>query len=286
MQVKDNKLSTMKAYFYKKILPIHGESETKHLFLWACQHYLKKNATEILLYQNSLYLSESELLLWLNCIKRLCAHEPIQYIFGEVEFLGLTLCVNKNVLIPRPETEEMVSLFLQKVDKNKSYKILDIGTGSACIALAVKKNLPKSQVDAIDISEEALETARQNALCNDLEIHFYKKNILQESLQDQYDYILSNPPYIPLSEKSSMAKHVVEAEPHQALFVPDQTPLLFYKRIFDLSVKHVKPGGAIVLEIHEDFAQALLQIVPKHLNPEIIKDFQGKDRILLAQART
>jgi release factor glutamine methyltransferase len=179
----------------------------------------------------------------------------------------------------------MVSLFLKKVDKNKSYKILDIGTGSACIALAVKKNLPKSQVDAIDISEEALETARQNALCNDLEIHFYKKNILQESLQDQYDYILSNPPYIPLSEKSSMAKHVVEAEPHQALFVPDQTPLLFYKRIFDLSAQHVKSGGALMLEIHEDFAQALLQIVPKHLNPEIIKDFQGKDRILFAQSQ-
>jgi len=219
-------------------------------------------------------------------IKRLKTYEPIQYILGETEFFDLKLKVNPNVLIPRPETEELVNWILESEIAQQS-KILDIGTGSGCIGLALKANLPESVVLGIDISEKALETARNNAQSNNLDVIFKKADILHFDANNwaEPDVVVSNPPYVRDSEKQLMQKNVLDFEPVGALFVPDDDPLLFYSAIAEFSIKRLRKSGFLFLEINEYLGAEIKELLEdvgfRHV--EIKMDLFGKNRMIRCQ---
>jgi release factor glutamine methyltransferase len=218
-----------------------------------------------------------------NIVLRLKNLEPIQYILGETEFLGLKLKVNPSVLIPRPETEELVQWIIQS-NLPEDSRILDIGTGSGCIALALKNKLKNPGVFGVDISENALEVARQNALKNNLKVHFFQADILEWELfnWENYDAIVSNPPYIRESEKTQMHTNVLEYEPGNALFVTDHNPLVFYRSISAFALKHLTKEGKLFFEINENLGsetnEMLLDFGFRDI--EIRKDINGKNRMI------
>lgn len=226
--------------------------------------------------------------------KALMANKPLQYVLHEAWFFGMKLYVDENVLIPRPETEELADWIVKDnisskfiVHSSQVSNVLDIGTGSGCIPLAVKKNLPGFEVHAADISGGALQVAKKNAVAHELDIHFYLLDILDAAAWQPlppFDIIVSNPPYIPQSDKSSMAANVLQYEPHLALFVDNEDPLLFYRAIAAFAHSHLKPGGYIYLEIHEEMAQAAIALYREKgfTNIELRKDLQGRDRMLRA----
>lgn len=215
--------------------------------------------------------------------RRLSHDEPIQYILQKTFFLNLPLHVDKNVLIPRPETEEMVLDIYKCFDKRKG-KALDIGTGSGCIALSLKKKFIDVQVDAIDINPKSLEVARQNAITNDLEVNFIERDILgTNSLHERYDLIVSNPPYVCESERELMSDRVLNFEPSLALFVKDNDPLVFYKKIVTLAEKNLNEGGWLFVEINENFSKEVASLMFNLQNVTINKDINGKDRWIRAR---
>lgn len=218
-------------------------------------------------------------------LEQLKQNKPIQYVLGETEFISLKFSVNENVLIPRPETEELVTWILEEnlIDK----EILDIGTGSGCIPISIKKNAPKSaQISAMDISGPALEMAKQNAKSNDVVVDFIQDDILNSQNPDKhYDIIVSNPPYVRRSEKELMSKNVLDYEPELALFVEDNDPLLFYNAIINYSVSGLKPTGLLFFEINESFGLEIVELLKKNKFSaiELKKDLSGKDRMIRAQ---
>lgn len=218
----------------------------------------------------------------------LLKHKPVQYVLGEAWFYNMKLKVNEHVLIPRPETEELVELVLTHVTTNQIAEptILDIGTGSGCIAIALKKNIPIAIVTAIDISGEALLMAKENAINQGTTIQFFQTDFLSEvqwTGLSKYDIIISNPPYIPISEKVKLDINVTAFEPHQALFVPDKSPLLFYEKIVEFGKTHLKPAGKIFMETHEDYAQKTADLFSSFYNEVTIKkDIFGKERMVVA----
>jgi release factor glutamine methyltransferase len=222
-----------------------------------------------------------------NKLAILLTHQPVQYVLGEAWFYNMKLKVNQQVLIPRPETEELVALILLENKKRLiNPKILDIGTGSGCIAVALKKNLPVAEITAIDISPEALNIAKKNSQLQHTPIQFENINFLEESKWKNfstYDIIVSNPPYITLAEKNSMQNNVVSYEPHQALFVADDEPLIFYKKIANFAKHHLNYNGKLYMETHEDYANevAALFTSPYH-SVQIHKDISGKERMVTA----
>ena len=216
-------------------------------------------------------------------LQELSTHKPVQYVLHEAWFAGMKLYVNEHVLIPRPETEELADMAV-KESLNKSITILDIGTGSGCIAIAIKRKLPEADVYAIDVSEEALKVAKKNAIENNVMVNFILSDILDENKWTSlplFDLIVSNPPYIPITEKNKMHDNVTNFEPHLALFVSNEDPLIFYKAIARFAKKKLSPNGKIFAEIHEDFATQVAEVF-NAFQTEIIKDMQGKDRILKA----
>jgi len=223
-----------------------------------------------------------------NILLRLRTGEPVQYILGYTEFYGLPFKVNSSVLIPRPETEELVEWVLTSVDKSQpEINILDIGTGSGCIAISLKKNLSKAQVSAIDISTGALDVAKQNAVLNEVEVKFIEADILNPSnfnLQPVIEIIISNPPYVTLYDKSQMHTNVTDFEPHTALFVPEDNPLLFYKAIADFAVEKLKPNSLLFLEINESLGIETVEMlkIKGFKNIELRKDMSGRDRMIKA----
>lgn len=277
-----NKLVDLLPYFKRKLVDLYDDREIENIFAWVCHHRFNLNRNEIK--SEGIRLSESELLDFRSVVKRLEKHEPIQYILGEVEFYNCTIKVNQNTLIPRPETEELVDLILKE---NRGEGILlDIGTGSGCIPIALKKANPAYAVYALDISPEALEIARKSAELNKVEVQFMKKDILVDALEDlpQFDLIVSNPPYVLESDKAAMSPNVLEFEPHLALFVADTDPLLFYRRIAQVAASKLKAGGKLYVEIHENFGLQTVDLLNDHgyQNILIIKDMQGKDRMVSA----
>jgi len=221
--------------------------------------------------------------------ERLKKNEPVQYVLGEAWFAGMKFKVNKNVLIPRPETEELVDWIVKKSQKSKvkSQNIIDIGTGSGCIPITLKKKLPESDVSAIDVCSEALFTATENAMELNAEVNFLLVDFLDEEKWKelaQYDIIVSNPPYVKQSEINIMHERVKEFEPHLALFVSDNNPLLFYKKLSDFSMKHLKAGGKLFVEINEALGEAISNLFRSagFVNVELKKDMQGKDRMVMA----
>ena len=218
----------------------------------------------------------------------LAAGRPIQYITGKAWFMGEPYTVNDQVLIPRPETEELVDWIIEYAEiKGKALRILDIGTGSGCIAIAIKKALPEAKVSAIDISTNALKIAASNADGLNTEIEFIPLDILNTAfLPDQYDVIVSNPPYIPLQEMKNMELQVTDYEPNIALFVPDEDPLVFYKAIARLAKLHLVSNGQLFFEIHYDQGDAMITLLDEmHFHAELRADLFGKDRMIRASLK-
>jgi release factor glutamine methyltransferase len=216
---------------------------------------------------------------------RLLNYEPWQHVVGFADFYGSKFHVSPDVLVPRPETEELVQLILDHV--NPLQTILDIGTGSGCIPIAIKKKYEHLTVFGLDVSEAALEIARKNATLNQVEIHWRQADILNSNEwsrvgAEQFDIIVSNPPYVLESDKSKMHRNVLEFDPELALFVADETPLLFYDTIVDFAVQYLKPNGQLYFEIHQDFGQQTVALLESKgfRNVAIVKDLYGNDRIV------
>ena len=224
-----------------------------------------------------------------HVLDELLQHKPVQYVLGEAWFYNMKIKVNEHVLIPRPETEELVEqLIKDRKSKLTDPAILDIGTGSGCIPIAIKKNLPASKVSAIDISKDALEIARSNAVLHNAHIHFIELDFLEEASRDSlpvFDIIISNPPYIPINEKEKLDKNVTAFEPGLALFVPEKSPLIFYEKIAAFGRGHLQPNGKIYLETHEDLAKETAALFINNYQTVMIKkDMYGRERMVLVTA--
>ncbi len=220
-----------------------------------------------------------------SIISRLNKHEPIQYILGSAHFFGRSFSVNSSVLIPRPETELLIDEILKFTQPIKTpIRILDIGTGSGCIAITLALEIPNSLVTAIDISMDALICARQNTTALKASVNFKELDILTQESTDQYDLIVSNPPYISVEEKESMRKNVLAYEPHLALFAPQHDPLIFYRTIASKCKKNLTPQGSLWLEINERFGNEVCALMEEQgfKNVRILKDLDGKDRMVKA----
>ena len=218
-----------------------------------------------------------------DAIERLKKQEPLQHVLGETVFYDLVFKTDHRALVPRPETEELVDWII-KDQKGRPIRLVDIGTGTGCIPIVLAKHLPQAKVTAIDVSSEALKLAQENAQLNSANIDFLQLDILEEELPGVYDVIVSNPHYIPNSDKAQMATNVLDFEPGLALFVPDEDPLRFYKRIAALAGHQLTAGGCLFFEIHEAYGTELkwLLIENGFKSVELRQDLQGKDRMIKA----
>lgn len=276
-------LLQFKKHFIESLGGEYPEGEVNSFFNLLTEKFLGMSRLEVALHPGR-ELSKDELLRFENALNRLQKHEPIQYITGETEFFGLTFKVNSDVLIPRPETEELVEWVLVDLKERTSenIKVLDIGTGSGCIAISLAKNLPNAQVTAMDISEAALRTARSNALLNEVEVQFVQQDILAtEALAAEYDIIVSNPPYVRELEKRDMQRNVLENEPAGALYVKDENPLMFYQKITALAKDFLVPNGLLYFEINRYLAAETEALLTKnYFSSTLKKDIFGNDRML------
>jgi release factor glutamine methyltransferase len=281
----DNKVNTLRAYLHGKLSERYGEREARNLVHALFDEFHGWSRTELVLRSND-RLGESELLRYHFALKRMMQGEPLQYVLGSGWFMGMKLRTTPAALIPRPETEELVRLVLEK-NTLTAPAILDVGTGSGCIAIALKKHLPEASLTAVDISEEALLLAENNANSLEVNIQFKTVDILKNNNLGEFDIVVSNPPYIPMSEAAGMANHVTAHEPHLALFTENDDPLVFYRRLMELTPTMLRPGGCVCCEIHENLADDLL-VLAQHYpiqTPEIHRDLQAKNRMIFWRAQ-
>jgi release factor glutamine methyltransferase len=271
-----------------EITSVYEENEAKSIVYLLLEHYLKLSKTDIFLDKNI-----SQAFDFQDIIIRLKAQEPVQYIIGETEFYGRKFKVTPDTLIPRPETEELVQLTVisyqsdgEPLPNNNKPRILDIGTGSGCIAISLACELPDAQVYAYDISEEALKIAKENAQTNGANVIFEKVNILEPFTIHRLPFtiIVSNPPYVMNAEKAEMERNVLEYEPHLALFVEDDDPLIFYQKIAEFAFKNLIKKGLCVVEINQAFGLETAELFWNQgfSEVEVIKDMFGKDRMVKA----
>ena len=292
MKTSSNLVRDCRKYYAGELEKLYGSDEANALIMILLEHYFNIDRMKIAL-EPDLRLSESELLTLHFAVKELLKNKPIQYILGETEFCGMRFLVDENVLIPRPETEEMVNMIVSCRDKAclvpTGYNVLDIGTGSGCIAISLAKLLEDSAVTAVDVSEKALEVAKKNAEANEVNVTFIKDDILnpqnRDLLNGQFDIIVSNPPYVCESEKSEMRANVLDYEPSTALFVSDNDPLVFYRKILEFAQKALKPNGEVWFEINEKYGNETAELCHSEgfKNVEIIRDFRERERILRAR---
>jgi release factor glutamine methyltransferase len=283
-------MTTIKDYranFLTALSQLYDEKEAESFFYLTLEDF--RNLKRIDLAVNpGVIIPEDEIPQWEFVLAQLKKEIPIQYILGKAHFFGMEFEVNDNVLIPRPETEELVEWIIsdhKKSQKSPEVKILDIGTGSGCIAIALAKNLPNAKVSAIDVSNGALAMAEKNATANRANVRFVHKDILKtESLGETFDIIVSNPPYVRHLEKKEIKKNVLDNEPHLALFVDDHDALLFYRKIAELAKKHLAENGKLFLEINQHLGKETMDLLEQtgfsHL--ELRKDIYGNDRMILA----
>ena len=278
-------LKSLRTYFQNALLGYYPDSEIQSFFKLLCEFKLEYKPIDIVLKTEDVIEGEAYNF-FQDTIERLQAYEPIQYIIGETEFYGLKFNVNKSVLIPRPETEELVDWIIKDC-KGKDIKILDIGTGSGCIPVTLAKNLQKASIYALDVSKEALKVASSNAKENSVIVRFIETDILRVDCENfvskygEFDVIVSNPPYVRLSEKSLMKDNVLKYEPHLALFVEDDDALLFYRKIVELSGKLLNSKGFIYFEINEGLGNLTKQVMKNSFSAiELKKDLSGKDRMI------
>jgi release factor glutamine methyltransferase len=280
MKIKDYKIN-----FINSLLPFYDEMEAESFFYLILENRYQLRRIDLALDAEKEF-SDVEISNWNVILEKLKTQIPIQYILGTTHFYGSEFVVDENVLIPRPETEELVDWIVKlntKLSKKKDLKILDIGTGSGCIAISLAKNILNSAVFAVDVSEKALAVADKNATLNKVIVTFLHKNILETNHLDQkFDIIVSNPPYVRNLEKAEIKPNVLENEPHLALFVPDNDPLIFYKKIAELAAANLNPNGQLFFEINQYLGketQDLLESLGLK-NIELRKDIYGNDRMI------
>jgi release factor glutamine methyltransferase len=279
------KIKEYRTQFIDALTSIYDAGEAESFFYLILEEKKQLKRIDLALHPD-LVFSEEEIAIWNAVLEQLQQEIPIQYLLGKTSFYGLDFEVNENVLIPRPETEELVEWILESQKskvKSQNVKILDIGTGSGCIAISLAKNIPNSQVFAVDISEKALATAQKNAQINNVNIAFINQNILKtEDLQQQFDIIVSNPPYVRNQEKEEIKKNVLDNEPHLALFVEDNDALIFYKKIAELANINLAPNGKLYFEINQYLGKEMIDLLEKmnFKNIELRKDIYGNDRMI------
>lgn len=285
MRIASNKLKDIIDFANIELNNLYNENEIRTMIYSVIEHYTGFNLMKILSQKDELRVSESELLNINFAIKDLKKEKPLQQILGYCEFLDVKIKLNRKVLIPRVETEEITQHIIFD-NKNKDIKkIADLGCGSGCISIALKKAFPKTEVFAFDIREDALEQTKENADFNQLEININKGDILKGiETREKFDIIVSNPPYVRECEKKEMKNNVLLYEPWQALFVSDEEPLIFYKHILDFCNANLVENGLVYLEINEYLAKET-EILFKNSNFEtsVFKDIRGKDRLIIAK---
>lgn len=285
-------ISDIKIEFQNRLNHLYPKDEIVSFFYLTTQQILGKDRIEIAL-NPSLEISELEAEEFMKVISELELERPIQYILGETEFCGLPFTLTNDVLIPRPETEELVDRILKEFSDKRDLKILDIGTGSGCIAISLAKHMPNSKVYGLDVSKSVLKVAMKNAEINQVELTFISCNALDPSswrpaLKDiQFDIIVSNPPYVRYAEKEEIKANVLNYEPHSALFVKDDDPLIFYKNIKEIALQKLRPKGKLYLEINQ-YLGVETRAVFENIHFEdvrLIKDLNDNDRFVIAQRK-
>ena len=296
-------IKELKIYFVDAVSELYPSEEVQSFFNLLSEKYLEMSRIEIAL-KSDKSISKATILKFKEAIQRLKNFEPIQYIIGETEFFGLLFKVDENVLIPRPETEELVTWILEEVkekrgegkekrkerreERGDEFEILDIGTGSGCIAISLASKLSEMNIIALDISKGALEVAKQNAKLNKVKAKFIEADILNSNTWNlkfenlEFNCIVSNPPYVRELEKELMEPNVVKHEPATALFVKDNDPLLFYRKIAQFGKKYLTPNGLLFFEINEYLGESMLELLKEegYSEIEIKKDIFGKDRMI------
>lgn len=267
-------LKQLQNHFVETLAPTYGTSEAKAMF-----RLLSRDRSDPSLLADVVS----------RIIPELLSGRPFQYVLGEAWFYGLPLTVDESVLIPRPETEELVHRIIGDYRNLDAPRIIDIGTGSGCIALALKKSLPEAEVYALDVSGAALKTAKKNAINHRLDINFIQADILEWELvfdrELRFDVVVSNPPYITSAEKKDMAPHVILHEPELALFAPEGAPLIFYQHIADFARQHLQTGGCLYFEINRSYGNEVADLLRKKGfgQVDLHRDMQGADRIITAR---
>jgi release factor glutamine methyltransferase len=276
-------LAEMFCKYQKELSQIYDSAEATSIAKIAFSYVLGVDWLSLELHRQKL-LSAGEMERLNIILNRLCQHEPLQYILGETEFMGMRLTVNSSTLIPRPETEELIEWIIEICGDGFKGTILDIGTGTGCIAIALKKFLPHSEVSACDISRQALQVAAENARLHSADITFFPCDVLKVfSMKTSFDVIVSNPPYIPINEQNTIAENVLHFEPHLALFVPEDDPLIFYRKICQKCREGwLNPNGKIFFEVHFQKAADVQKILLDYAfrNISIKKDLSGKPRMV------
>ena len=279
-------VSKIKTLFKEKLSELYSDSEIEFLFPLFTEKILNLDKVQ-LRNQLSKELDINQQSQFQNQILQLQQGKPYQQILGETEFYGMKFWVNENVLIPRPETEELLEFAISKIQNSKfkiqNFKILDIGTGSGVIPIVLKKYFPNAEISAIDISEQVLEIAKKNAAFHQMEVNFFQHDFLNENLEENFDIIISNPPYIGKEEEREIENSVKNFEPKIALFSPTSDALIFYRKIAEFAKTHLKESGMIFLEINQKLGFETLDLFQGFKKSELMKDISGNERIIFVR---
>jgi len=288
MKIESITVKNLFRVFEQRLFPFYQETEIRQILYLLFEEYLGWTKSKVHLIYNTA-MPEPEFPLFMNALDELYAGRPVQYILGKTWFDGMQMKVDRRVLIPRPETEELCALVNEKLAGReiRGASFLDIGTGSGCIAIDLKNRFPQSAVTAMDVSPEALEVASENARLNGSELEILLADILDPNDWPRfgvYDFIVSNPPYVTESDREYMKRHVTGQEPHLALFVPDNDPLKFYQAIAGFSKGHLAPGGYLFFEINERFGREVSRLFEDSglSEVQIARDIHGKSRFITA----
>lgn len=279
------KIKQYRTQFIKELSPFYDAYEAESFFYLILEEKHQLRQIDLAL-NHQLEFDDNDFVIWDELLQQLKKEVPIQYLLGKTNFYGLDFEVNENVLIPRPETEELVEWIINEnasPEKSKKIKILDIGTGSGCIAISLAKNLPNAEVVAVDVSKKAIETAKRNAIRNNVDVTFMFLNILEtEEFTCQFDIIVSNPPYVRNLEKVEIKKNVLDYEPHLALFVEDNDPLIFYRKIAFLAQNGLQKNGKLYFEINQYLGKEMIDLLESMSfeNVELRKDIYDNDRMV------
>ncbi|MBQ9254806.1 MAG: peptide chain release factor N(5)-glutamine methyltransferase [Bacteroidales bacterium] len=286
MKTKSNRIGDIKKFIHNELKNKYSNEEIKSFTNILFSSFANLSSAHITAFEQET-INESELLKIYLAVEDLKKYKPIQYIIGKVEFLNIDIEVNENVLIPRPETEELCQYIIQE-NKDKEVKIVDLCSGSGCISLALAYNIKKSKVYGVDVSLKALELAKKNANNLKLNVIYRQNDILDEGfdIEEDFDIIVSNPPYVRELEKKQMSENVLNYEPHLALFVKDENPLIFYEKIAQFAQKRLKKGGKIYLEVNNFLASETIALFSeKEYVRRIVKDIFDKDRFIFLEKK-
>ncbi|MEH7888986.1 peptide chain release factor N(5)-glutamine methyltransferase [Elizabethkingia meningoseptica] len=274
------KIGELQQLFHTELQEFYSVTEIQSLFSYFAEEYLQYNSIQLKMNKEEI-VEDSVITRFNEALHELKSGKPHQQILGKAYFYGKVFFINENVLIPRPETEELIELILSKISNDKEIKILDIGTGSGCIAVTIAKHLKNAVVYALDYSEKALEIAKKNAVLHEVNLHFIHQNYLDTSLSGSFDVIISNPPYIGVEEEVDIHTGVKDFEPMMALFAPENDVLAFYRKIADDTVQKLNDGGFIFLEINQKFGPETLALYRNKLSEvHLLKDLSGNDRMI------